>query len=55
MLLVSLGMNVVGYTCYDDVLGNDNVCDLIDSLLGVCGVMGIHIHIALLDLKWGYE
>ena len=34
---------------------NDNACDLLLSLLVVCGVMGFHIEIALGDLDWGYE
>lgn len=55
MLLILLGVHIVGYTCYDDVWGNDTTSDIIDSLFGVCKVMGLHMHIALVDLKWGYE
>ena len=33
----------------------DNACEFFVSLLGLCGVMGIHIHIALVNLDWGYE
>ena len=33
----------------------DNVEGLFVSLLGLYGVMGIHLHISLVDLDWGYE
>ena len=33
----------------------DNACDLVVGLRCLCGVMGLHIHIALVDLVWGYE
>ena len=32
-----------------------NAYDLFVSLVGLCEVMGLHIHIALVDLDWGYE
>ena len=37
---------------YDE---KDNDYDFFISLLCLCGVMGLHIHIALVDLDWGYE
>ena len=33
----------------------DNAYGIVVSLLGLYGVMGLHIHIALVDLDWGYE
>ena len=32
-----------------------NACDVFVSLLGLYGVKGIHIHIVVEDLDWGYE
>lgn len=32
-----------------------NAYDLFVSLFGLCEVMGLHIHIALVDLDWGYK
>ena len=36
-----------------EVKHNDYV--LFVSLHGLCEVMGLHIHIALVDLYWGYD
>ena len=70
MVLVSYDMYNVGFTWYtlcwsklvcmvlrtlDIMMYEDNAYDLFVSLLGLSGVMGLHIHIALVDLDWGYE
>ena len=36
-------------------IANGNTCDLLVNLLGISGVMGLHIYIALVGLDWGYE
>ena len=33
----------------------DNAYSLFARLLGLCGVIRLHIHVALVDLDWGYE
>ena len=45
-------LNVLVMRMYE---ANDNACDLIVSFVGVCGVIGIHIHISLVDLDWDYK
>ena len=34
---------------------NAMVCGLVKGLLSMCGVMGLHMCISLLDINWGYE
>ena len=45
----------IDYTCFDVVWGKGNAYGLFASLLGLCGVMGLHIYIVLVELDWGYE
>ena len=33
---------------------SDDACDILDGLLGVYGVIGLHIYIALVGLNGGY-
>ena len=56
MMIVSLRMHVIAYSCHDNVWGKVEmlVISLI-GLLGMCEVMGIHIYIALVDIDWDYE
>ena len=46
-------MHGMDYTFYEDAWGKGNAFDLFVSLHGLCGVMGIHIHILLVDTTWG--
>ena len=55
MMLVYTGYYDVDYTCYYDVWVKGNDYGIFTILLGLCRVMGLHIHIALEDLDWGYE
>ena len=34
---------------------NDKVCGVMKVLLSICGVMGIHMYIALVGKDWGHE
>ena len=41
------------YTCYVVIWGKGNSYSLFSSLLGLRGIMGLHIHIVLVDLDLG--
>ena len=34
---------------------NDKVSGLMKGLLSMCGVIGLHMYIALVDLDWNFE
>ena len=63
MMLVSLDIHKLGlivmfdvvYTCYNVKWSKCYTFGLLATLLGLCEVMGLHIHIALVILHWGYE
>lgn len=63
MMLVSLNIYDIFLNCNVRcrlyllcvIWGKVNVYGLFASYIGLCGVMGVHIQIALIDLDWGYE